>query len=105
MANDVNELKRQLPLNISQYSLGAKTVWQVPSCREIFGAGSPPQIHGKIITSPADHGTQKRGRGLLTARHFQNGKPLDRVPSYGLMVYVSYPSALIFFDTDSPPFP
>ena len=74
----------------------ADIVWQVPSCGEIFNAGSPPQIHGKITSSPADHGTKRPGRGLLRARNSQNGKLLDLVPSYGLMGKVSYHPVLTF---------
>jgi len=71
-------------------------VWQVPNCRETFEAGSPPQIHGKITTLPVGHGTKRPGRGLSTARHSQNGKLLDQLPSYGLMGNVSYRPALTF---------
>jgi len=95
MANDVNELKRRSSLNISPVLTGsAEIVWQVPSCRKIFEAGSPPRIHGKITTSPADHDTRRPGCGLLTARHSQNGNLPDRVPSYGLTGNVSYRPAL-----------
>jgi len=77
----------------------------VPSYKKIFEAGSPPRIHGRITTSPLNHGTERPGRGLLTARHSQNGKLVDRVPSYGLMGSVSTqlpPGAYIFADADSP---
>jgi len=80
----------------------------MPSCREIFEAGSPPQIHGKFTTLPVDHDTKRPGRGLSTARHSQNGNPLDRVLSYGLMGNVSYRPVVTFIgiiaDTDSLPF-
>jgi hypothetical protein len=74
--------------------------WQVPSCREnLFEAGSPPRTHGKITTSPVDHGTKRSGHGLLTARYSRNGKRLDKVPSFGLMGNVSYHPALTFLRT------
>jgi len=100
MVNNMNELKCELSPNISQYLPGsAKIGCQVPSCREIFEAGSPLQIHGTITTLPADHGTKRPGHGLSTAQHSQNGKPLDQVPSCGLMGNVSYRLALTFLQT------
>ena len=69
------------------------------SCREIFEAGSPLRIHGKITTLPADRGTKRPDRGLLTARSSQNGKLLGRVPFYGLMGNVSSRPALTFSQT------
>ena len=48
---------------------------------------------------PADHGTKRLGRGLLTATHSQNGKLRDQVPSYGLLGNVSYHPALTFSHT------
>ena len=98
MAKDVNELNRKPSPNISQYYPGAlRFVWQEPGCEQIFEAGSPPRIRPKITTSPANHDTKTPGRGLLTARYSQNGSPLGRVPSYGLMGNVSYCPQLTFF--------
>ena len=75
-------------------------VWQVPSCRENqFEAGSPPRTHGKITTSPVDHGTKRLGHGLLKARHSRNGKLLNKVPFFGLMGNVSDHSVLAFLRT------
>jgi hypothetical protein len=100
MANVVNELNRQfLSEHFAVLPGSAEIVWQVTSCRGIFEAGSPPQIHGKITTSPVDHGTKRPGRGLLTARHSQNGNLLDRVPSCGLMGNVSHYLALTLSQT------
>ena len=64
MANDMNESKRQLSPDTY---LEALIVWQMPSCKEIFEAGSPPLIHGKITTSLADYGITRPGNGLLVA--------------------------------------
>ena len=100
MAKDVNELNRKSSPNISQYYLEAlRFVWQEPGCEQISEAGSPPRIRPKITTSPANHDTKTPGRGLLTARYSQNGRLLDRVPSYGLMGNVSYLPELTFFQT------
>jgi len=95
----VKELKRPLSLNISFPPGSTEIIWQVPSYSEIFKAGSPPRIHGKFTTSPADHGTKRQGPGLLRARDSQNGRLLEQVPSYGLMGNVSYRSALTFSQT------
>ena len=76
----------------------------MPSYKKISEAGSPPRIHGGITISPVNHGTERPGRGLLTARHSQNGKLVDRVPSYGLMGSVSYRLALTYSQTLIVPF-
>jgi hypothetical protein len=65
-------------------------VWQVINCREIFGAGSLPPIHGKISTSPMNHATVRLGHGSFKVIRSWNGDNPDRIPYYGSMGNVGY---------------
>jgi hypothetical protein len=51
--------------------------------------GSPPLIHGKITTSPANRITKGLPRGLFKATRSQNGKHPEQVPYSGYMGNVS----------------
>lgn len=90
-----DKLKRQISLMNLPLLVGiTEAIWQVTSCSKIFEIGSRHLIHGRITTSPANHGTPERRLGLSKATPFKTGNRLDQAVFFGFMGNVSCPLAL-----------